>query len=274
MVFMESGGKTLLWGGLSEINNWLNDTWEYDGADWVQVADTGPSPEFAGIAYDSEREITVLFSRRLQVAETWEWDGEAWTQIGDTGPLPLSGYYRMAYDRARKVTILEGGGQQPGPLSSSAVGTWAWDGTAWTQLADVGPVIRYDAGLAYDEPRQQVVFFGGWTVGVEQDDTWAWDGIDWKQVADIGPSPRGGHAMVGTGKAVLLFGGLASAPTYFADTWEWDGKRWGQRQDMGPSGRCLAGMSWDAVRARAVLFGGASGSPDKTHRDTWESFEG
>jgi hypothetical protein len=273
MVFMESAGKTLLWGGLSEINNWLNDTWEYDGADWVQVADTGPSPEFVGIAYDSDREVTVLFSRRLQVAETWEWDGEVWTQIGDTGPQPLSGYYRMAYDRARKVTILEGGGQQPGPLSSSAVGTWAWDGTAWTQLADVGPVIRYDAGLAYDEPREQVVFFGGWTVGVEQGDTWAWDGTDWKQVADIGPSPRGGHAMAGTGTAVLLFGGLASAPTYLADTWEWDGKHWVQRQDMGPSGRCLAGISWDAARARAVLFGGESGT-DKTHRDTWESFEG
>jgi hypothetical protein len=34
-----------MFGGVDNNDNKVNDTWEWDGTDWTQVADTGPSPE-------------------------------------------------------------------------------------------------------------------------------------------------------------------------------------------------------------------------------------
>ena len=40
--------------------------------------------------------------------QTWEWDGVAWTLFSETGP-PARRYSAMAYDSARRVTVLFGG---------------------------------------------------------------------------------------------------------------------------------------------------------------------
>ena len=39
--------------------------------------------------------------------------------------------------------------------------TWAWDGTTWTRLSEVGPPGRIYAGMAYDSTRGTTVLFGG-----------------------------------------------------------------------------------------------------------------
>jgi hypothetical protein len=36
-------GENVLFGG-QVTGGFLNDTWEWDGTEWTQVADTGPSP--------------------------------------------------------------------------------------------------------------------------------------------------------------------------------------------------------------------------------------
>jgi hypothetical protein len=59
---IEAAGRTLLWGGVGGQQE-LNDTWEWDGEGWVQVADTGPTLTYlAGIAYDSNRNVAVVTS--------------------------------------------------------------------------------------------------------------------------------------------------------------------------------------------------------------------
>lgn len=283
MTHVASTGRTLLWGGLGD-EGFSNETWEWDGEGWVQVGDTGPRPiEGAGIAFDSLRNVVVLFTRdfNTNVRETWEWDGEAWTQVEDTGPATSNYYFEMTYDSARQVTVLEGGAVNgvggPGP-----VGTWTWDGTAWTQVADVGPSQRVLAALANDASRERVVFFGGLsftatTITFERD-TWEWDGNVWEQATNMGPAPRYGHAMTGTAAGTLLFGGIRevnSTRQLLRDTWTWDGDHWHQRQDMGPSPRFWHAISWDPARRRGVLFGGLTVVAEKVVflSDTWESFE-
>jgi hypothetical protein len=275
-AYIEATGRTLLWGGVGEQE--FNDTWEWDGEGWVQVADTGPTPtQFAGMAYDSDRNVAVVFIGTVgpsSVSETWEWDGEAWTQVEDTGPQARNGLFQMAYDGARQVTILEGGQADPGgTLDPAPVGTWAWDGTTWTQVADVGPHQRLASALAYDASRQRVVLFGGVPTDgtTPQRDTWEWDGSAWEQISNMGPATRFGHAMTGTTDATLLFGGVGVPQKFLQDTWTWDGELWRQRQDMGPSPRFLPALSWDAARARLVLFGGRTLT--EALGDTWESFE-
>src|SRR5262249_8851376 len=47
MTFDSVRQRVVLFGGANSStspNLWFNDTWEWDGEDWTQVADTGPSP--------------------------------------------------------------------------------------------------------------------------------------------------------------------------------------------------------------------------------------
>jgi hypothetical protein len=80
----------VLFGG-ADGNNLLNETWEWDGTEWTQVADTGPLPRgHHDMVFDSEKKRTVLFGGADFVSQifndTWEWDGKFWTQRQDMGP--------------------------------------------------------------------------------------------------------------------------------------------------------------------------------------------
>ena len=160
--------------------------------------------------------------------------------------------------------------------------TWAFDGTDWTQLQDVGPAARREHAMAYDVARQRVVLYGGGTSNEDASDTWEWNGTAWTQVQDIGPGPSLGGAMTFDGDSVLLFGGASSftampAPQIFGGTWEWAGATWTQRQDIGPSARWGLAVAYDADRERTVLFGGVSVPPGdgavttSVLADTWEA---
>jgi hypothetical protein len=85
MVYMASTARSLLWGGGGL--NVFGDTWEWDGEGWVQVQDTGPAPSaLVGLAFDSDRNVAVLFTQTDTAWETWEWVGSTWTQVDDSGP--------------------------------------------------------------------------------------------------------------------------------------------------------------------------------------------
>jgi kelch motif-containing protein len=62
MTFVSSKGRSLLFGGYTDGSpSFLSDTWEWDGEEWVQVADTGPTPRVPMLTYDSARNVVVLF---------------------------------------------------------------------------------------------------------------------------------------------------------------------------------------------------------------------
>ena len=118
-----------------------SDTWQWDGQDWTQLSDSGPSPRFShAVAFDSSRNRTVLFAGIKDVSPegvpdllqgTWEFDGQDWTQQEDTGPA-ARGSHALTYDPSSSRVVLFGG--------SPALGdTWAWDGKTWAQIAEFGP---------------------------------------------------------------------------------------------------------------------------------------
>ena len=188
-----------------------------------------------------------------------------WTQKQDIGASSRAGH-AMAYDAARKQTVLFGGSR-----SSSLLGdTWAWADDLWTQVADTGPTARDGCAMSYDASRQRVMLFGGHSGGTQFGDTWAWDGEDWTQVADTGPEPRTGHAIAydSVRDRIVLFGGEAGSGLK-RDTWEWDGEGWTQVADTGPPARRAPGMTYDPKHGRIVLFGGA-GTDGGGLGDTWQ----
>jgi hypothetical protein len=64
MAYDSSRGRTVLFAGLGNLGSRLNDTWEWDGENWTQVADTGgpPGPVYEHpMVYDAQRNKTVLY---------------------------------------------------------------------------------------------------------------------------------------------------------------------------------------------------------------------
>jgi hypothetical protein len=172
----------------------------------------------------------------------------------------------MAYDDSRHRLVLFGGLTRDAYVGD----TWEWDGTEWTQVADIGPPARSDCTLACDTVRQRVVLFGGYNPAMSPpanffSDTWEWDGTEWTQIADTGPPPRQGHAMVfdSSRERLVLFGGWwqesAQSAVWLSDTWEWDEDAgWVKRQDMGP--RSMYQPRMVNTEAHTVLFGYPEGT--------------
>jgi hypothetical protein len=157
--------------------------------------------------------------------------------------------------------------------------TWEWDGSAWTQVADMGPAPRMYPVMTYDISRQRLILFGGVVaVGAAlrlSGDTWERVGTEWTQVADTGPAPRQNCTLTydTVRQRVVLFGGFDAAGNRFHDTWEWVGTEWVQIADTGPPGRFAPAMVYDRSREGLVLFGG-NGSQDQWLNDTWEFTQG
>jgi len=287
MTYDAARKKTLLFGGFIPNGKVADDTWQWDGTDWTQVADTGPVARGgAALAFDVNRERVVLFGGNdLQFftyrGDTWEWDGEFWTQVSDTGPVARTGH-QMVYDPDRKRVVLFGGVtiQFPNgfPEWVNSGETWEWDGNAWSQQDDIGPMPREGHVMAYDTERHCVVLFGGSSRqnGITiQGDTWQRANGIWKKAVDFGADPCELAAMAFDGRRIVLFGGYAQDPSSairFSSgaTWEWDGKLWTQKQDIGPLARDAHAMAFDFDRQHLVLFGGSVSGSGGMFGDTWE----
>jgi hypothetical protein len=173
----------------------------------------------------------------------------------------------MAYDAARGITVLFGGGAFPPGVN---LDTWEWNGTVWTQRLVSGPSARSGHAMAYDVGRGVTVLFGGSSFdgsnGNIYGDTWEWNGTVWTLRAVSGPSPRVYHAMAydEIRRVTVLFGG-SDGDTYNGEIWEWDGTAWTQRPVSGPSPR--GAIAYDAARGMIVLFG--SSGDHSYGAETW-----
>lgn len=283
MVYDVQAERVLLFGGADGPGNVrLNDTWEFDGANWTQrnVALRPVTRSGHRMAYDAARGRTVLFGgitgASVALFDTWEWDGAQWQmRFGMVVPAPRVGH-AMAYDAARRCTVLFGGGTSGSP--SYFHDTWEWDGVAWQMRQPaVSPPGSDAAVMAYDAARQRTVLFlpiasGGTLVGAQ---TWEWDGLTWTERTSAHmPSPRRLAAMTydAVRQRIVLFGGHHDpSSTFLADTWEWDGVDWTNvATSAQPAGRGQSAMVFDALRGRTVLFGGALGWGNNEAGDTWE----
>jgi hypothetical protein len=278
MAYDSSRGRTVLFGGMKSAPvgmTLFNDTTEWDGQNWTQVADTGPSGRYeASMAYDAQRNQTVLFGGGA-LKDTWGWDGRSWTQLADSG-LPFRARCPMVYDSKRQRIVLFSGhfGAEVGS------DTWEWDGSKWTEAAVAGPKGRNSHMMAYDSTRDRIVLFGGWdNAGVSLGDTWEWNGSVWTQVSDFGATPCAVASCAFKGDSVALFGGLTGTAAHsdqnLGSTWTWDGRNWTLRQNFGPSPRWGANMCYDSKRGTLVLYGGGTATSSAVFStETWEHSEG
>jgi hypothetical protein len=192
MAFDPIRRRIVLFGGDSEGR--LNDTWEWDGDEWVQQGDSGPSGRIhPAMAYDTGRSRLVLFGGAAEdvgLGDTWEWDGTAWTEESDFGADPCAGA-AMVFKGSRSA--LFGGAASIAAMGPQPFGrSWEWNGTHWTARQDMGPGGRVFHAMAFDESRSRVVLFGGSTVAAGNGGAAGLRGDTWEQFEEGAPTGPGG----------------------------------------------------------------------------------
>jgi hypothetical protein len=193
MSFDPAINKLVLFGGFGVVtptSGNYNDTWTFDGANWVNVVAQGSagSPTYRG--------------------------GGSMGATSETSPNQF---------------LLFGGNESPcaGSGCSLAVGndTWSFSGTAWSQLApSQSPPARAFASGSFDSNLGSFVVFGGESGGFDLNDTWAWNGTTWLSAAGIATPPGRQSASMASVDAfgqLVLFGGIGASGG-LSDTWVQD----------------------------------------------------
>lgn len=171
--------RVVLFGGQAAKPNTgvFGDTWEWDGSQWSQSADTGPSARMgARMSYNVPDANIVLFGGlgAEWLNDTWSWNGDNWTQIADTGPSARH-IHSMASDGTG--VILFGGQAGNGDAETGdrhcTRDTWAFYDRLWRQLQDMGPSARCNQAAAYNDHEDYFLMFGGSdNSGAMLGDTW------------------------------------------------------------------------------------------------------
>lgn len=162
--------RVVVYGGMFDVFTLASSAnlYEYDGANWQQIATTGgPGPlDGVSMCFHTGHGKAVLFGGRDYATgygtdATWRYDGVAWTAVPVVGARPSARIGAgMVYDAARAVCVLTGGySMSTGAMLSD---TWEFDGTSWQQQ-NTSVVAASFTGLAFDLAHQNIVRFGGLT---------------------------------------------------------------------------------------------------------------
>jgi hypothetical protein len=238
--------------------------WTWDGTTYAQrtVPATGPSSNYADLAYDRTHGVMVLWDHGCtslvmgfqggcvaHVNRTWTWDGNVWTANRTQSSPTAAGQGAMFFDgKLGQVVYVNGAGQ-----------AWAWGGSGWESLAlPGGPSIPVPGSgiqsstfaAGYDEGRDALVL-------VLSNATWLWDGSAWKEVAGgiaAGEVRADVHVVDDKAHHQLVYVGSRA-------TWTWDGSGW--QQHVQPE--ISAGtMAYDERRAGVLLVQQDSSACNRT----------
>ncbi len=221
--------KTVLFGGVAIANQFLDDTWEYDGTAWTAIphATRPPRRSSHSLCMDEARGQMILFggvdATSAPVAyfsDTWAYDGLSWRKLTPSAQPGARAGTCMAYDRKRGRIVLHGGAS-PGIVWND---TWEWNGSTWIQVTLPAPgPRRVNAAMAYDRSRELVVHYGGSLGTTVSNETWEYDGLTWTQQVPSGNPPPleyTGMVYMAGQRFALLFGGWDGKPNgVYDESW-------------------------------------------------------
>jgi hypothetical protein len=229
VAYDEAHGQMVLFGGRTESQNFLDETWTFDGKAWTQMHPkvSPPGRQMAGMAYDAARHQVVLVGgtinqpgKTVQVPlnDTWTWDGRAWTQQHPANNAPaVQQNMALAYDPISRMVIafyVESQG-------NSTPHTLGWNGTDWLELHPATQPPSSYGSFAWDGTR--LIFLGSpqQEGGRYLTKTWAWDGSNWTRLSSsVNQPPAQLFATAfdaANGRVIAVSGG---------ETWTWDGTTW------------------------------------------------
>lgn len=183
MAYDDSRERVLLFGGLDENFEVLQDTMTWDGEAWVTLDfgenDTPPARQYHSMAYDAARGEIVLFGGYdgdfNALDDTWVFDGSSWEEATPQRRPPARVESAMAFDPAEERITVYGGENEVDAVATVYQDTWMWDGVDWEEVTFPGatPGERSRHAVAQAPVRGRLVLFGGAEFSpVYKGDTW------------------------------------------------------------------------------------------------------
>ncbi|MBL9000655.1 MAG: hypothetical protein JNK25_05910 [Phycisphaerae bacterium] len=228
MAYDVQRGRIVLFGG-SVSGGVVRDTHEWTGSQWIarnlSAADSPPSRQRHGMAYDALHQRTVLFGGTGVglTADTWSFDGTRWTILvpAGTGRPTVRVGPAMAFDPLRGQIVMFGGRST---TNTALDETWILENLTWRlAVPSARPSARSDAAIAFDGTRGTAVLSGGFGPSSNTTDTWEWDGTTWFSPSIASPTARQAAAMAydSAARRMTIFGGNTgtSQVVYVGDTW-------------------------------------------------------
>jgi hypothetical protein len=165
MAYDAASGQLILFGGGAQNAVYFNDTWTWNGSNWVQLHPaTSPPFGFASaMAYDPATRQIVMFGGQRSTTysnSTWVWTGSNWQQLTpQTVPGAREGA-SMAWDPTTSQLVMFGGRQTGSNADFND--TWVWTGANWVQQHPAtSPPARNSAVLVFDPATGQMLLAGG-----------------------------------------------------------------------------------------------------------------
>ncbi|HYT11587.1 MAG TPA: hypothetical protein VEL12_02275 [Candidatus Nitrosopolaris sp.] len=165
-----AGDRVILFGGRLANASYFGDAWSWDGKTWSQ-ADSAPRPPGRGTAamtWDPVDSSLFVFggsglnatagpgAQGTPLSDAWSLTSGRWAQLNSTtGPGRLA-YATAVWERAAARVVVLLGIRCP-ELSDA---TWAWDGKAWSKLANAAVSARWGAAMAQNMDGNALLFGG------------------------------------------------------------------------------------------------------------------
>jgi hypothetical protein len=159
--FRGDRGAVLMFGGVATTlagTQAFDDTWEYDGTDWRQVASGGlTQPSQVVFAADVARGTVVAYSG----VATHELGAAGWVTVQPVVSPPNRTAAGLGYDPRRRRCVMFAG--RDAVTGIQLLDFWEYDGVTWLQQTPVpGPSRpRYGVQMYYDPTARAVLGVGG-----------------------------------------------------------------------------------------------------------------
>jgi len=278
MTWQGSNNTVIFTGAACVGSATTEDTYEWDGTNWTNIALTSFAGRYYGEAmtYDPLHQNVVLFggisALNVMLAGTYTYisGSGAWVGVGDEDyPVPRS-LFSFVSDPVRNVIYLYGGLND----ATTFFDFWTYQNGQFRPTLDGSQ--PSDCALpiaAFDTDRQKVVMLCSGSA------TWEFDGTTWTEfdTSKTAPPSHQWSSLVydQTLKKIVFFGGYNSG--YLDQTWTYDGTAWTQVTKNPPTSRSHTSMWYDPILKKTVIYGGIGRltSTDRLTRysDMW-SFDG
>jgi hypothetical protein len=99
VMALDGANRTIVLFGGEENRGAANDTWTWNGSEWMQMHPRNVPPargvedESGMMTYDSKLGVDVLYGGPIDnpqesLGDTWTWNGTNWTEVSNNGPAP------------------------------------------------------------------------------------------------------------------------------------------------------------------------------------------